>query len=54
LQSKTLAQAEFISACAIKNRGPHEIGISWGGNMLPAMFLPIAYIPIANWLSGLF
>ena len=23
------------------------------GNMLPAMFLPIAYIPIANWLSGL-
>lgn len=23
------------------------------GNMLPAIFLPIAYIPIANWLSGL-
>lgn len=23
------------------------------GNMLPAMFLPIAYIPLANWLSGL-
>ncbi len=22
------------------------------GNMLPAMFLPIAYIPLANWLSG--
>lgn len=24
------------------------------GNMLPAMFLPIAYIPLANWLGGLF
>lgn len=24
------------------------------GNMLPAAFLPIAYIPLANWLSGLF
>ena len=23
------------------------------GNMLPAMFLPIAYIPLAEWLSGL-
>jgi len=24
------------------------------GNMLPAMFLPIAYIPPAQWLAGLF
>ena len=24
------------------------------GNMLPAMFLPIAYIPLANWLSEVF
>jgi hypothetical protein len=24
------------------------------GNMLPAMFLPIAYIPLAEWLGGLF
>jgi len=24
------------------------------GNMLPAMFLPIAYIPLAQWLAGLF
>lgn len=24
------------------------------GNMLPAMFLPIAYIPLADWLAGLF
>ncbi len=24
------------------------------GNMLPAIFLPIAYIPLANWLGGLF
>ena len=23
------------------------------GNMLPAIFLPIAYIPLANWISGL-
>jgi len=23
------------------------------GNMLPAIFLPIAYIPVSNWLSGL-
>lgn len=24
------------------------------GNMLPAVFLPIAYIPLAEWISGLF
>ncbi len=24
------------------------------GNMLPAMFLPITYLPLANWLSGIF
>ena len=24
------------------------------GNMLPAAFLPIAYIPLAQWLAGLF
>ncbi len=24
------------------------------GNMLPAVFLPIAYIPLAQWLAGLF
>lgn len=24
------------------------------GNMLPAMFLPIAYLPLADWLAGLF
>jgi len=24
------------------------------GNMLPAMFLPILYIPVSHWLSGLF
>jgi uncharacterized membrane protein YqgA involved in biofilm formation len=24
------------------------------GNMLPAAFLPIAYIPFVQWLSGLF
>ncbi len=24
------------------------------GDMLPAIFLPIAYIPLANWLGGLF
>ena len=24
------------------------------GNMLPAIFLPIAYIPLAGWLSTLF
>ena len=23
------------------------------GNMLPAMFLPIAYLPLAQWLAGL-
>ena len=24
------------------------------GNMLPAMFLPIAYVPLAEWLGGIF
>lgn len=24
------------------------------GNMLLAMFLPIAYLPLAQWLAGLF
>ena len=31
--------------------GKERIKVS---NMLPAIFLPIAYIPLANWLSGLF
>ena len=24
------------------------------GNMLPAIFLPIAYIPLSNWLGAVF
>ena len=24
------------------------------GNMLPAVFLPIGYIPLENWIRGLF
>ena len=24
------------------------------GNMLPAMFLPILYVPLSRWLGGLF
>ena len=24
------------------------------GNMLPAIFLPIAYMPLAQWLGGVF
>ena len=23
------------------------------GNMLPAIFLPLAYVPLSSWLSGL-
>jgi len=33
---------------------PMKLRFHGAGNMLPAMFLPIAYIPLANWLSSLF
>lgn len=43
----------LIVAIAINMLGLSKAKIKVG-NMLPAMFLPIAYIPIADWLSRLF
>lgn len=36
-----------------KERGPHRMNHSVGINMLPAIFLPLAYIPLSQWLGGL-
>ena len=38
-------------AINILGLGKERIKVS---NMLPAIFLPIAYFPLANWLGGLF
>ena len=43
----------LIVAIAINMLGLSKSKIKVG-NMLPAMFLPIGYIPLANWLSSLF
>jgi len=43
----------LIVAIAINMLGLSKTKIKVG-NMLPAMFLPIAYIPLVNWLSSLF
>lgn len=43
----------LIVAIAINMLGLSKTKIKVG-NMLPAMFLPIGYIPLVNWLSNLF
>ena len=43
----------LIVAIAINMLGLSKSKIKVG-NMLPAMFLPVGYIPLANWLSSLF
>lgn len=49
----TAAGGALIIAIAINMLalGKEKIKV---GNMLPAIFLPIAYIPLANWLASLF
>ncbi|WP_297242178.1 hypothetical protein [uncultured Flavonifractor sp.] len=32
---------------------PAEWNIRWGINMLPAIFLPLGYIPVSQWLGSL-
>ena len=52
---KSWRKAEFISAAQVKlKKGSREAAASWEGNMLPAMFLPIAYIPVVGWLGEVF
>ena len=49
----TAVGGTLIAAIAINMLGLGKEKIKVG-NMLPAMFLPIAYIPLAEWLAGLF
>ncbi len=49
----TAVGGTLIAAIAINMLGLGREKIKVG-NMLPAMFLPIAYIPLAEWLAGLF
>ena len=37
----------------MKERGPRRALRAGAGNMLPAIFLPIAYVPLVNWITGL-
>ena len=48
----TAVGGTLIVAIAINMLGLGKSKIKVG-NMLPAIFLPIAYIPVANWLTGL-
>ena len=55
LQSKPWRKAELTSAAQVEYEGvPMKLLLHGEGNMLPAMFLPIAYIPLANWLTEVF
>lgn len=49
----TAVGGTLIAAIAVNMLGLGKEKIKVG-NMLPAMFLPIAYIPLAEWLAGLF
>ena len=49
----TAVGGTLIAAIAVNMLGLGREKIKVG-NMLPAMFLPIAYIPLAEWLAGLF
>ena len=49
----TAVGGTLIAAIAINMLGLGKEKIKVG-NMLPAIFLPIAYIPLAEWLAGLF
>lgn len=46
----TAVSGLLIAAIAINRLelGKHKISV---GNMLPGIFLPIAYIPLVNWLN---
>lgn len=48
----TAAGGALIVAIAINMLGLSQAKIKVG-NLLPAMFLPIAYLPLARWLGGL-
>lgn len=38
----------------IERKGvPAAWNIRWGCNMLPAIFLPLGYIPLSQWLGSL-
>ena len=49
----TAVGGTLIAAIAVNMLGLGREKIKVG-NMLPAMFLPVAYIPLAGWLAGLF
>ena len=49
----TAVGGTLIAAIAVNMLGLGREKIKVG-NMLPAMFLPVAYIPLAEWLAGLF
>lgn len=51
--AKHFIRAGFISARMNSNGAPIKAGFDGAGNMLPAMFLPIIYIPLAEWLAAL-
>lgn len=41
----------LVAAIGINMIGAAKIRV---GNLLPAVFVPVAYFPVANWLSSLF
>ncbi len=52
-QSQNLAIAGIHFRRFGWNQGLPPDGTSGGSNMLPAIFLPLAYVPLSGWLSGL-
>ena len=58
LSTAVVTEMSAVGGVILIGMGINILGLSRErikvSNMLPAIFLPIAYFPLANWLSGLF
>ena len=56
LTDPVIAEVSAVGGVIILGIGLNMIGVAKirAGNLLPSIFLPIAYLPLAAWISGLF
>lgn len=58
LGTAIIAEMSAVGGTIILGIGVNMLGLSGNkirvGNMLPAIFLPIAYVPLSNWITSLF
>ncbi|MGN0969563.1 MAG: DUF554 family protein, partial [Evtepia sp.] len=55
LQESVITEMSAVGGCIIIGIGLNVLGLPKTplkvGNMLPAVFLPLAYLPLANWMT---